>query len=181
MKETDANEQGIAAYHQLMRHSLFFGYYGSRAKLFSPNCWNPPKSSSYKMHKEKGYLHPSHYYLPCSGSLTPSLSSKDDILVLLLAQNVIPTPTFNLRLLMDILPKEQLLRLSLFICSFLVAVFLSLDLFETVELLTVKFIKLAVDVFDCIFGAGDDDMLDCIDTAVDDLYHVIEDYESGLD
>lgn len=106
------------------------------------------------------------------------LSSKDDIPILLLTQNV--TRTFNLRLL-GILPKEQPLRFGLFVCSFLVAVLLPLDLLETVKLFTIELIKLAVDVFDCIFGTGDDDMFDCIDTAVDDLYHVVQDYEGSLD
>lgn len=80
-------------------------------------------------------------------------SSENDVLVILLAQNV---------LWFGIILPVCLLVLCLYAFGFLssgVSLFLARDLFQSVELLSVELVKFGVDVLDCVFGSWNDDML----------------------
>jgi hypothetical protein len=87
---------------------------------------------------------------------------EDDVLVVLVAQQILALDSvfcslFGLSVFVLSLCGNPLLSCGLFCGS--IALLLGRDLFQAVELLSVELVELRVDVLDCVFGAGDNDVL----------------------
>lgn len=108
------------------------------------------------------------------------LSLKNEILILLVSQDIRSALAFFASLISCSNPCFRHLSTMFLVCLLIITMLFPLHFLEPVKFLAVQFIEFAVNVLDRILRAGDDNVLDSVNTAVNDFDNVVEDYECRL-